>query len=66
MAPITLEVVEQSAKLRAKYQSLRTPDAIQVATGIVNNADVFICNDTRLKIVGEIPVIVLKEYLVKS
>jgi predicted nucleic acid-binding protein len=63
VAPITLEVIEQSAKLRAKYRSLRTPDAIQLATGIVNNADVFICNETRLKIIDEIPIIVLKEYL---
>lgn len=50
------------ARLRAKYH-IKTPDAIQIATGIANGAKVFITNDINLKRVKEIKVIVLDELL---
>lgn len=53
-------IAEEAAELRAKY-NLRTPDAIHLATAIVAKADVFITNDSRLKQVKKIKVIVLKE-----
>jgi len=63
--PLDDVVAEQAAWLRAKYHGngfkLRTPDAIQIATGIVNGADVFITNDSKLKQVKEIKVVVLDE-----
>ncbi len=37
------EVSELSSKLRAKY-SIRTPDAIQIAVGIIYGADAFLTN----------------------
>lgn len=48
----------ESARLRAKY-NIRTPDAIQLAAGLVNGAKVFITNDANLKKVKEIKVVVL-------
>lgn len=50
------------ARLRAKYH-IKTPDAIQIATGIVNGAKVFITNDANLKRVKEIKVVLLDELL---
>lgn len=50
------------AKLRAKYK-IKTPDAIFVATGIAENADVFITNDVRLKIIEEKEIILLEQLL---
>jgi predicted nucleic acid-binding protein len=41
---IVHEVSELSAKLRAKY-TIRTPDAIQLAVGILYGADTFLTND---------------------
>ena len=38
------EVSELSSKLRAKY-SIRTPDAIQIAVGIIYGADAFLTNE---------------------
>jgi len=45
---ITHEITENAAKLRAKYL-IRTPDAIQIATAVITNADAFLTNDEALK-----------------
>ena len=56
------EVSELSSRLRAKY-SIKTPDAIQMAVGILHGADRFLTNDPVLKKVSEINVLVLDEYI---
>lgn len=53
-------VASKAAELRAKY-SIRTPDAIQLASVISKNGDVFITNDERLETVKEIKVLTLKD-----
>ncbi len=58
------EVSELSAKLRAKY-SIRTPDAIQIAVGIIYGADAFLTNDSSLKKVNDIRVVILEDFLEK-
>jgi predicted nucleic acid-binding protein len=42
---------------------LKTPDAIQLAAALITSADYFLTNDIRLKVVNEIKVLVLEEYL---
>jgi predicted nucleic acid-binding protein len=54
------EIAKVSARLRAEY-SLKTPDAIQLATAVVYSADTFLTNDKRLKTVKEINVVTLDE-----
>lgn len=56
------DIATLAAKLRAKYK-IKTPDAIFIATGIAEKAQIFITNDTRLKIVNEISIIILDELL---
>lgn len=56
------EVSELSAKLRARY-NIKTPDAIQIATGVLYGASVFITNDPALEKVSEIKVMVLDDFL---
>jgi predicted nucleic acid-binding protein len=56
------EVSEMSSKLRAKY-SIKTPDAIQIAVGLLYGADKFITNDQALKKVSDIDVLVLDDFL---
>ena len=58
------EVSELSSKLRAKYL-IRTPDAIQIAVGIIYGADTFLTNDSRLKKVNDIRVVILEDFLEK-
>ncbi len=60
--PIDAIIAEKSAELRAKY-NFRTPDAIQLAVAIENNATLFITNDKDLERIKEIEVLVLKDYL---
>ncbi|MBI4744996.1 MAG: PIN domain-containing protein [Deltaproteobacteria bacterium] len=55
------EVSELSAELRAKY-NIKTPDAIQIATGILYGATFFLTNDPALEKVSEIKVMVLDDF----
>ena len=61
---IVHEVSELAAKLRAKY-TIRTPDAIQMAVGILYGADTFLTNDSGLKKVKDIKVVTLEDFLEK-
>lgn len=47
VVPFTLDLAVRSAAVRAKY-SIRTPDAIQLATALEHNATLFLTNDLRL------------------
>jgi len=51
-----------ASSLSANY-NINTPDAIQVATSLEAQADIFITNDTSLKKVTEIKVLLLSEML---
>ena len=46
--PVTNEVYERAAQLRADFPSLKTPDALHLATAIHHNCDEFWTNDNRL------------------
>lgn len=48
-------VVDFASDLRASY-AIKTPDAVHLASAIVNGADVFVTNDKALKKVKEIKV----------
>ena len=54
-------IAEKAASLRARY-SLRTPDAIQVATAITAGAELFITNDRKLARISEIGVLVFDDW----
>ncbi|MEK7525259.1 MAG: PIN domain-containing protein [Patescibacteria group bacterium] len=43
------QIAFEAARLRRENKSLRTPDAIQLATAIIGGADVFITNDRKLR-----------------
>jgi predicted nucleic acid-binding protein len=57
---INKKIAKITAQLRAKY-SLKTPDAIQLATSINHSADYFLTNDKRLKSIKEIAIILLED-----
>ena len=58
------EVSEVASKIRAKY-SIKTPDAIQIAVGILYGANRFLTNDPNLKKVSEIQVLIVDDFLRK-
>jgi len=55
-------IADIASSLRANY-NINAPDAIQVATSLEVQADVFITNDTSLKKITEIKVLLLSEML---
>lgn len=55
-------IADLASSLRANY-NINTPDAIQIATSLEAQADIFITNDTSLKKVTEIKVLLLSEML---
>jgi len=60
VSPVTREVILKGAALRAKY-GLRTPDALIIATSIVQGATLMLTNDAKWKRVSEIQVICLDD-----
>jgi predicted nucleic acid-binding protein len=59
------EIAKEAARLRASYR-LRTPDALLIATALVEGAKAFLTNDTDLKRVEaeeKLRILVLEEYL---
>lgn len=59
---LNIEITIRAANLRARY-GLKTPDSIQLATAIFYSSDYFLTNDTRLKSVDEIEILVLDELI---
>ncbi|MEK6682777.1 MAG: PIN domain-containing protein [Nitrospirota bacterium] len=56
------EISEKASELRAKY-SIKTPDAIQIATAIFYGANGFLTNDPVLKKVTSVQILVLDEFI---
>ena len=48
LVPVNWEVMQEAAKLRRKYQHLRTPDSIQIATALVGGSERFVTGDVGL------------------
>ncbi|MDX2033497.1 MAG: type II toxin-antitoxin system VapC family toxin [Blastocatellia bacterium] len=59
-AEIDQQTGEIAAQLRAKH-NLRLPDALQIAAAIQNDCDAFLTNDTGLKRVRELRILVIDE-----
>jgi len=60
MLRITQSVLEAAANLRATL-GLKTPDAIHVATALLNNSVLFVTNDSAFRRVTDLNVTVLSE-----
>lgn len=59
-SPITSEVGQQAAELRVQY-NLKLPDALQIATARVAGCQALLTNDTGLKRVGELRILIISE-----
>ena len=57
--PLTTEVLERAAQLRANF-GIKTPDAIHAATALIRNAALFLSNDDGFKRVPDLPFQYLK------
>ena len=59
---ISHQISEKAAQLRANY-SIKTPDALQISTGIIHGADIVLTNDSDLKRVSDITILSLDDYI---
>jgi predicted nucleic acid-binding protein len=57
---VDADVAERAASIRARHR-LRTPDALQIATALNADCEVFITNDATLRRVSELRVLILDE-----
>lgn len=60
---LSAAIAEEAAKLRAQYNSLRTPDSIQMATAIKASATFFLTSDNRLPPLPDLQVLKLDELI---
>lgn len=60
LIPTSVRVAESAADLRARY-NLRTPDALHIASAILARCDAFLTNDSGIRRVSELTVLVLDE-----
>jgi predicted nucleic acid-binding protein len=58
--PVSSEIAKLAAELRAT-KNLRTPDAIQIATAILNGADFFLTNDMGLRNISNLTLLILDD-----
>jgi predicted nucleic acid-binding protein len=63
LIPISQTILREAARLRASTPSLRTPDAIHIATAATSDCTQFLTNDRQLRTATNVPVIILDEVL---
>ena len=64
LVPATLSLWEQAAAIRAVTR-LKTPDSLHAASAIHAECNLFITNDNDFRRVPELPVVVLKDFIVE-
>lgn len=52
---IDSNIAEQGAKIRGKYKHFKAMDALQIATAIISECDMFFTNDKQLRQEKELP-----------
>lgn len=57
---ITSDIAESAAAMRVRY-TIRTPDALHIATALHTQCDMFVTNDYQLTRIKELRVVVLDE-----
>lgn len=60
LVSVNAAIAERAAELRARY-NLKTPDALQVAVALYAGCEAFLTNDSDIKRVNEVRVLVLDE-----
>ncbi|MBD2413649.1 VapC toxin family PIN domain ribonuclease [Nostoc calcicola FACHB-389] len=63
LIPISQSILREAARLRASTPSLRTPDAIHIATATTSGCTQFLTNDRQLRTATNLPIVILDEVL---
>jgi len=63
LVPISQTILKEAARLRAITASLRTPDAIHIATATIFGCTQFLTNDRQLRTATDLFIVILDEVL---
>lgn len=55
------KIAEQGAKIRSRYKNFKAMDALQIASAIVSECDMFFTNDKQLRQETELPCITMED-----
>lgn len=55
------KIAEQGAKIRSRYKNFKAMDALQIASAIVSECDMFFTNDKQLRHETELPCITMED-----
>lgn len=58
---INKSIAQKAAQIRAKYTSFRAMDALQLATAIISNSDLFLTNDKQITQYSELKCMTVDE-----
>ncbi|MBQ9724840.1 MAG: PIN domain-containing protein [Neisseriaceae bacterium] len=58
---LTKEIAKSSAQIRAKYSSIKTMDALQIASALQEDCSLFLTNDKQLMQVTEINCLLVED-----
>ncbi|MBQ3394401.1 MAG: PIN domain-containing protein [Oscillospiraceae bacterium] len=61
VVPVDWNVAEEAARIRDKYRSFKTMDALQLAAAKLTGCDAFVSNDLQLKQYEDVKVLVVDE-----
>jgi predicted nucleic acid-binding protein len=61
LVPVSIQILQSAAQLRAQNPHLRTPDAIHLSTALSQNCSALVTNDRHLRSRTELPVILLSD-----
>lgn len=61
--PVDWYIARAAARLRSEYATLRTPDAVQVATAMIGECSTFMTNDKRLRKIVGVNLVLLDDYV---
>ena len=64
VTPISWDIAEEAARIRAKFKGFKMMDSLQFATAKLTGCDLFVTNDFQLKQYEDIEVLVVDEIVV--
>ena len=59
--PIDERTANMAAKIRAKYKGFKAMDALQLATAMISDCDLFLTNDKQLRRFDGLPILVVDD-----